>query len=190
MSTLILLSLSSFQLDDLRNVKILVCTPELSEKVKKAVNQSKFSYNNATQIICLGKSRDCLNLFELLENVNEYEAVEPVKIDDTAKETLIVYWTSGTTGKTPNNLFLSTGNIILFEIPRTQQIKPLLFSGRPKGICYSHQNVWNCLGNWNNSLPMSNTRSVKLSTQCFFHMGAILGVLEALIQRDTFNHVS
>ena len=76
----------------------MICTPELSAKVIKAVEESNFTYNNGTQVVCLGKVSGCSNLFELVKDVNENDATEPVKITDADKEKLIIYWSSGTTG--------------------------------------------------------------------------------------------
>ena len=97
-------------MDDLKNVKLVVCTPELSATIIKAVKKSNYACNNATQIVCLGEASECLNLFELLDKVKEDEALEPVTIDDAEKEKLIVYWSSGTTGTISDNMFLYVGN--------------------------------------------------------------------------------
>ena len=61
------------------------------------------------------------------------------------------------------------------------------YLGKPKGICWSHQ----AMSNWykfvlNNPVPATTL----MSTQCFFHVGATWGVLEALGKGNIWNHVS
>ena len=86
-------------MDDLKVVKLIICVPELSAKATKAAESSKFTYNNETQVVCLGEASGCLNLFELMKNVDVNDAKEPVKVNDSENETLIIFWSSGTTGK-------------------------------------------------------------------------------------------
>ena len=63
------------------------------------MEQSKCATNNASQIICLGDVPGLSNVFDLMKDVNEEDAPEIVKIDDPGKEKLIIFWSSGTTGK-------------------------------------------------------------------------------------------
>ena len=77
----------------------MICTPDLSPKVIKAVEQSKCASNNGAQIICLGDVPGLSNLFDLMNDVKEEDAPEIVKIDDPDKEKLMIFWSSGTTGK-------------------------------------------------------------------------------------------
>ena len=86
-------------MDDLKVVKLIICVPELSAKATKAAEKSKFTYNNETQVVCLGEASGCLNLFELMKNVDVNDAKEPVKANDSENDTLIIFWSSGTTGK-------------------------------------------------------------------------------------------
>ena len=80
----------------------MICTPELSPKLIKAVQLSKFTHNNDdTKVVCLGEAPECLNLFDLLKTVSEKDAPEPARIDDVDKENAMINWSSGTTGKTP-----------------------------------------------------------------------------------------
>ena len=98
-----------FQLDDLKVVKLLICTPEFSSKVKNGAHKSKFSSNNDVKIVCLGKADGCDNLFDLLKEADEKDATNTVEIEDVSKEILIIFWSSGTTGIT---LFLFLPNIL------------------------------------------------------------------------------
>ena len=77
----------------------MICTPELSPKLLEAVRLSKFTCNNDTKVVCLGEAPDCLNLFDLLKPVSAEDAPEPATIVDADKEKLIIFWSSGTTGK-------------------------------------------------------------------------------------------
>ena len=79
-------------------MKLLICTPELSSTLKSGANKSKYASNNDIKIVCLGESKGCVNLFDLLENVDENEASDPAKVDDASNDNLIIFWSSGTTG--------------------------------------------------------------------------------------------
>ena len=80
-------------------VKLIICIPELSAKASKAAEKSSFTYNNETQVVSLGEASGCLNLFELMKNVDANDAKEPVKVNDPDNDNLIIFWSSGTTGK-------------------------------------------------------------------------------------------
>ena len=110
-----------FQLDDLKVVKLLICTAEHSVTLKKAANKSKFASNNDVRIVSLGEAEGCENLFKLLEEVDGSDVIDPVQINDVSTENLIVFWSSGTTGNN-NNL-----NIVLTKIFRNIY-KPIVFS--------------------------------------------------------------
>ena len=86
-------------MDDLKKAKLVICTPDSSSKVIEAVEKSKYASNNRTQIVCLGEVPGLSNLFDLMKDVKEEDAAEPIKIDDPDKEKLIIFWSSGTTGK-------------------------------------------------------------------------------------------
>ena len=79
-------------------VKLLICTVEHSDTLKKAANKSKFASNNDVRIVSLGEAEGCKNLLKLLEEVDESDVFEPIQIDDVSTENLIVFWSSGTTG--------------------------------------------------------------------------------------------
>ena len=93
-------------MDDLKVVKLIICTPELSAKATKAAEKSTFTYNNKTQVVCLGEASGCFNLFELIKNVDANDAKEPVKVNDPDNDNLIIFWSSGTTGEKIFFLFL------------------------------------------------------------------------------------
>ena len=76
----------------------MICTPELSSKVRNAAKKSNFASNNDVKIVCLGESEGCENLFQLLEEVDENDAKSPVETEDVNNENLIIFWSSGTTG--------------------------------------------------------------------------------------------
>ena len=77
----------------------MICTPEFSTTVINASKKSNFTSNNDTQIVCLGEASGCLNLFELMKDIDEKDAKEPVEILSPEKENLIIFWSSGTTGR-------------------------------------------------------------------------------------------
>ena len=77
----------------------MICTPELSSRVSEGVKTSKYATNNGTQTVCLGDVEGMSNLFELMKDVNEEDASEPVTIEEHDKEKMMIFWSSGTTGK-------------------------------------------------------------------------------------------
>ena len=88
-----------FQLDDLKKAKVVICTPELSARVIEGVKNSRCASDYGSQIVCLGEAEGLPNLFELVNDVNEQDAANPIRIEDPDKEKMMVFWSSGTTGK-------------------------------------------------------------------------------------------
>ena len=76
----------------------MICTPEFSSQVRNAARKSKSASNNDVKILCLGEAEGCENLFNLLEGIDENDAMDPVEMDDVDNDNLIVFWSSGTTG--------------------------------------------------------------------------------------------
>ena len=80
-------------------MKLIICTPEFAAKVSKATHKFNLAHNRNTKIACLGEAPGCLNLLELVKDVDENHAKEPFKVSDPKSDNLIVFWSSGTTGK-------------------------------------------------------------------------------------------
>ena len=85
-------------MDDLKKVKIVICTPNLSAVVREAVEKSKCAMEYGSQIVSLGEADGSSNLFDLMKDVTDNNAQEVVTIEEPDKETMMVFWTSGTSG--------------------------------------------------------------------------------------------
>ena len=74
----------------------MFCTDETSENVIKAVK----SLESKRKIHCFGfgSVSGLENVFELIENIEENQAPDPVVAKNPMKDTNIIFWTSGTTG--------------------------------------------------------------------------------------------
>jgi hypothetical protein len=85
-------------LGDLKVAKFIICTSELSTKIIKATETFNSTRKKDLKVVCLGEAPGCLNLFELMQNVDENDATEPVKVTNPVTENLSIFWSSGTTG--------------------------------------------------------------------------------------------
>ena len=88
----------SIQIDDLKQAKIIVCTPGISSKVSKAIQKSETALKIGTKILCLGEEVGLLDLLQLMKDVTEEDIPEPVTIPNPDKEKMMVFWSSGTSG--------------------------------------------------------------------------------------------
>ena len=78
--------------------KIIVCTPGISSKVSEAVQKSETAMKIGAKIICLGEGEGHLDLYQLMQDVNEIDIPEPVSILYPDKEKMMIFWSSGTSG--------------------------------------------------------------------------------------------
>ena len=68
-------------------------------KVSEAVKKSKTATNIKTQVLCLGEEEGLPNLFTLLKDVTDEHIVQPVPIKNPDQEKIMIFWSSGTSGK-------------------------------------------------------------------------------------------
>ena len=77
---------------------MVICTDETSEQVLKAVDI--FGGKSKKKIHCysFGPVDGLENALDLIEDIEENEAPDPVVAKNPSKDTNIIFWTSGTTG--------------------------------------------------------------------------------------------
>lgn len=81
---------------------MVICSPETFKEVSSAaalLNLEKAGKEPRIQVVCLSKTDDCQNLEEMSQEVKAEDAPEPAVFEDLSKERLVVFWSSGTTGK-------------------------------------------------------------------------------------------
>ena len=83
----------------MKRAKIVVCTQNNTLKVSEAVKKSKSAINIKTQVLCLGEEEGLPNLFTLLKDVTDEHIVHPVSIKNPEQEKIMIFWSSGTSGK-------------------------------------------------------------------------------------------
>ena len=83
----------------MKRVKIIVCTKNNALKVSEAVQKSKTAMNIKTQVLCLGEHESLPNLFTLLRDITDEHIVHPVSIKNPDQEKIMIFWSSGTSGK-------------------------------------------------------------------------------------------
>ena len=52
-----------------------------------------------SQVLCLGEEENLPNLFTLLKDVTDENIVHPVSIENPDQEKIMIFWSSGTSGK-------------------------------------------------------------------------------------------
>ena len=84
------------QLEDCE-AKILICAPSTDELANSARKMVKRPQD--VQMFCLGNSEYCDNLLTLIGSIDPMECPDPVEVD-VNDNIPVIFWSSGTTGKT------------------------------------------------------------------------------------------
>ena len=93
----------------MKRAKIVVCTQNNTLKVSEAVKKSKTAVDIKTQVLCLGEEEGLPNLFTLSKDVSDEHIVLPVSIKDPDQEKIMIFWSSGTSGKFWHVFWVSEG---------------------------------------------------------------------------------
>ena len=81
--------------------KLVLCVPEFSSLVERAVGL--LDPTTTIRALCFGETPWCENAFDLLDGVDPADCPEPYTTNDTKGETVVIFWTSGTTGERMNH---------------------------------------------------------------------------------------
>ena len=92
-----------FQLKDLE-AKFVVCIPSTHQTIFQAIQEVQENSNQTITLFSFGDVEGCINILERVNEFNELEAPNPAEFTEEEMKTdcVIVFWTSGTTGKTFN----------------------------------------------------------------------------------------
>lgn len=77
--------------------KFVVCIPQTADTVKKAAQLTE--QNSGPKICSLGEVEGCYNLIEKLHLVNIGQSPQPYSTSNPESDAMLVFWSSGTTGK-------------------------------------------------------------------------------------------
>jgi len=78
--------------------KIVFCTEETVANVTKAVHAIESKSKKKVHIYGFGEVSGVVNVFDLIKDIDESLAPDPVVAKDPKKDICIIFWTSGTTG--------------------------------------------------------------------------------------------
>ena len=79
----------------------MVCIPSTSKYIFEAVLEAEENLDRKITVLSFGNVDGCQNIVELADGVDESKAPRGIEFDasEMKKDCIVVFWTSGTTGK-------------------------------------------------------------------------------------------